>query len=179
MLIFGNSTALRALEPSDAETFHILAQESSAAKSTTPYWRPYALVDFQKYIESSSNPTGERLSLGICIGKGQSGELIGSLDLHKINWRHGYAEVGIIIWPNSLRGKGLGTDALYCGVNWAFNTLRLRRLHAKVFATNIPSLKCFEKVGFRREGLWREHFFIEGVVVDAVLLGLLRSEFVE
>ena len=40
----------------------------------------------------------------------------------------------------------------------------------------LDAIRAYEKAGFKREGLLREHGFSEGRHVDEVLMGVLRSE---
>ena len=41
---------------------------------------------------------------------------------------------------------------------------------------NDASEKVFEKVGFKVEGILREHFYLNGKYLDCYRMGLLRSE---
>jgi RimJ/RimL family protein N-acetyltransferase len=66
--------------------------------------------------------------------------------------------------------------ALRTLIGHAFGTLGLRRLEADVDPRNERSLHALEALGFRREGLLRERWLVEGEIQDSVLLGLLRSE---
>jgi len=74
-------------------------------------------------------------------------------------------------------GKGLMTEALTCLLNHAFDTLDLHRLEADTDPDNSASLAVLEKLGFQREGYFRERWFVHGKWHDSVMLGLIRSEF--
>ena len=55
-------------------------------------------------------------------------------------------------------------------------TLGLHRLEADVDSRNHASIRCLERLGFRREGYARERYHLYGTVHDSVLYGLLRRE---
>lgn len=85
------------------------------------------------------------------------------------------AEVGIALGADHW-GRGLAREALARLVDFAFDELGLTRLEADVDPRNARSLTLFESQGFKREGLLRERWHLQGEVQDAVLLGLLARE---
>jgi RimJ/RimL family protein N-acetyltransferase len=67
-------------------------------------------------------------------------------------------------------------EALTALVDFAFGTLAMRRLEADVDPRNAGSLHALERLGFRREGLLRERWKVNGELQDSVVLGLLSHE---
>jgi len=51
------------------------------------------------------------------------------------------------------------------------------RLWLAVLVTNVRAQRAYEKVGFTREGTWRESVYMNGGWVDEHLYGVLRTEF--
>jgi diamine N-acetyltransferase len=41
------------------------------------------------------------------------------------------------------------------------------------------SKRAFEKVGFKVEGVLREHFYLNGQYLDCYRMGLLKSEYIK
>ena len=75
------------------------------------------------------------------------------------------------------RRKGLGTQAVWLLLAFAFRRLNLHRVYLKVSAES-PSLALFyERLGFAREGRWRQHAFVGGAYQDRLLYGVLAEEF--
>lgn len=64
----------------------------------------------------------------------QSGELIGSCQLHHINTIHRSAEMQIRLGDISKRGLGYGTKATNLLLNFAFNDLNLYRVYLHVLS---------------------------------------------
>lgn len=105
-------------------------------------------------------------------------QMIGAVRLHSLNSWDGRASVAIGILDKKLLGKGIGTRALHLLAIHAFDTLALHRLSARVLGYNMRGIASFGKVGFAEEGRERQSAFVAGTWHDAVLMGLLKSEYV-
>ena len=75
------------------------------------------------------------------------------------------------------RGKGYATEAIRLVADHAFNKLNLHKLNTGMVKCNEPSKRAFEKVGFKVEGILKEHFYLNGQYLDCYRMGLLRKEF--
>lgn len=102
---------------------------------------------------------------------------IGNITLHQIDWRNGHAEIGILIGDTKARGKGYATEAITLAVSHAFARLNFRKICAGMVKGNDASKKAFEKLGFKVEGVLREHFYLEDRYIDCYRMGLLKREF--
>jgi len=102
--------------------------------------------------------------------------LIGTCTLFKLDQQNRHAEVGYIL-NRAFWGRGLMSEALSAMIDYAFNTLDLHRLEADTDPRNLASLALLEKFGFKREGLFRERWWVHGQWLDSDMLGLLRSEY--
>lgn len=74
------------------------------------------------------------------------------------------------------RGKGYTTEALRVVLEWLFTQTAVHRAEADITCTNIASCRVVEKLGFRREGVWRKNWFWNGAWHDSVQYALLRDE---
>jgi RimJ/RimL family protein N-acetyltransferase len=101
---------------------------------------------------------------------------VGNIKIGPIDRPHEVADIGLLIGEKACWGRGYATEAIGLAVRYAFDRLRLRRLTAGAYANNLGSIRAFEKVGFRREGVRRQHYRCGDRYVDGVLLGLLRDE---
>lgn len=86
------------------------------------------------------------------------------------------AEVSFYIGDEAARGKGYATRAVVMLLRYGFNTLRLHRIWAEVYAFNEASIALLERLGFKREGTLREHVWRGGKFVDAHLYGALLED---
>ena len=108
----------------------------------------------------------------------ESNKLIGTCQLHSINFIHHCTELQIRIGEPTQRGQGYGTEAVRLLMGFAFKDLNLHRVYLHVFSTNAAAIRLYEKVGFVHEGLLRKAAHIDGAYVDVVLMGILRDEYV-
>ncbi len=106
-----------------------------------------------------------------------NGELIGYADLAQINPLEARASLGYAIGNSSLWGQGFGFVGARLMLELAFENLKLERVTAEVNAANTRSLRVLEKLGFKLEGVLRQHETYRGVRGDVHLFGLLREEF--
>lgn len=77
---------------------------------------------------------------------------IGQVSMYSLNFLHSRAEVGIWLGRNHWN-KGIAKEALEILISHAFLDIHLNRLQAHIFTQNDSSIKVFEKLGFKREGL--------------------------
>jgi len=73
-------------------------------------------------------------------------------------------------------GQGYGREAIKLMLGFAFNELNLYRVQLSVFSYNQRALALYEKLGFQREGTFREFLHRDGQRYDMFLYGLLRRE---
>lgn len=82
-----------------------------------------------------------------------------------------------MIGDKKSRGKGYATEAIRLVAKHAFNKLNLHKLYTGMIKGNEVSKRAFEKVGFKVEGILREHFYLKGEYLDCYRMGLLKSEY--
>lgn len=101
---------------------------------------------------------------------------IGSMGLHRIEWKNRVATTGTLIGDPAYRNRGYGTDAKMALLEYAFHELGLHKVNSAAFATNPRSIAYSKKCGYRVEGRRRQQVFKDGAFHDIVELGVLRSE---
>ena len=101
---------------------------------------------------------------------------IGYVELDGILWIHRVSGVSIAIGEAQHWGKGYGYEAMQLVLRFAFDELNLHRVQLTVFSYNERAIALYEKLGFQREGVYREHLQRDGKRYDMYLYGLLRSE---
>ncbi len=104
------------------------------------------------------------------------GRHIGSMGLHNIKWKDRIATTGAMIGEKDCWGKGYGTDAKMILLNYAFNTLNLRKIFSSVFSFNKRSIAYSLKCGYEVEGLLKRQRFVNGRYYDEVLLGVFKKK---
>ncbi len=105
-----------------------------------------------------------------------SNQLLGFIELNDILWPHGHSWVSIAIGDAANQNQGYGSEALGLALQFAFQELNLHRVQLTVFSYNHRAIGLYEKLGFQREGIFREHLQRDGTRFDMYLYGLLRPE---
>jgi RimJ/RimL family protein N-acetyltransferase len=149
----------------DAEVSHWLHRSEDG-----PEYRTRALVE-QKIRSVLTDPT--EVSFVIETDEGLPIGEIGLLGIHP----HGRAELSIRLGEKAYWSIGYGTDAIRCLLGFAFGDLALRRVTLIADADNLRGIRCYEKAGFRHEGVLRGHRLRYGKPLDMVAMAVLREEF--
>jgi RimJ/RimL family protein N-acetyltransferase len=76
----------------------------------------------------------------------------------------------------SVRGRGIGTQATIAALKRIFEEWNLHKVWLTVHVLNEFAIRCYENLGFRKEGLHRGEFLLRGTRIDAVYMGILREE---
>ena len=101
--------------------------------------------------------------------------VIGTCTLLHIDEEHRRAEIGFAL-GRAHWGRGYASEAVSALIRFAFETLGLHRLEADADPRNTRSIAVLTGQGFKREGLLRERYFLNGEAQDAEYYGLLRRD---
>jgi [ribosomal protein S5]-alanine N-acetyltransferase len=109
----------------------------------------------------------------------ETGSVIGWCGYHTWYIHHNRAEIGYVLTDESKRRMGYMKEALKETIRFGFNEMSLLRIEAMVGRDNEPSIKLLTNSGFQYEGKLREHYFVNGVMEDSLMYGLLKREYKE
>ncbi len=88
----------------------------------------------------------------------ESQETIGHIELVAIDRENASARIArVLVGPSHLRGKGIGTEMVRAALRIGFEQLGLHRIELGVFDFNRGAITCYEKAGFKTEGLLRDN----------------------
>lgn len=103
-------------------------------------------------------------------------KILGTAMLFHFDKETNQAEIGYV-FSRACWGKGYGTESVSLISRYAFDVLKLHKLHASVASANGASAKILLKNDFEIEGRLKDHFWIEGRYYDDLLLGKIsRAE---
>ena len=100
---------------------------------------------------------------------------IGTIILSNIDMKNGTAEVHVKLAVANNRGKGYGTDAVNTIVKYAFNEMRLNCIYAEILEYNQPSIKLFEKCGFKKEGTLCSRIYKGGKYINLMSFSKVKG----
>jgi len=104
-----------------------------------------------------------------------SGELIGSIGCHPIDWFHRNCSIGY--WIDAARqGRGVVTSCCRTLLDYLFCEIGLHRVEIRCGTGNTRSCSIPERLGFTREGVARDAEWVGGRWVDLVVWSMLEGE---
>ncbi|MCL2405340.1 MAG: GNAT family N-acetyltransferase [Defluviitaleaceae bacterium] len=144
---------LRKFKEDDFEAVHSYA--SSAENTTYMLFGPNDDEDTRAFIKRSIASTSKDniTNYSFAVVLKETGNLIGACDLHM----EGHTpEVGWLVHIDYW-GKGYATEMGRALLKLGFEEHNLRRIIARCDVENVGSSRVMEKLGMRREGLFREY----------------------
>lgn len=118
----------------------------------------------------------DKLQLTVCLKAGE--RPIGRIYISNIDDHYDSLDITrIYIADKSIRGKGLGEEALRAALLLAFEEMNLERVTLDHFTDNKIASKLYLKVGFQYEGVMRHGGKKDGKYVDLHLMSMLRDEY--
>jgi RimJ/RimL family protein N-acetyltransferase len=129
-------------------------------------------AEFAQMVLSQQGKT--LYSFAICrLGDRQQ---IGNVGLRNLDAENGSAELSILMTDRAYIGRGYGTDAVNCIVDFGFGELRLERIYLQVFDYNPRAQRSYQKAGFQTDATLRHARFHHGAHHDVHVMSILRSE---
>lgn len=138
--------------------------------------KPQTEADVSKWQEEEAKKEN---AYRFAIRPLEGNDLLGLLELDGILWNNGTGWIAIGFGDRGHWGKGYGSEAMRLLLDFAFGELNLHRVQLTVFAYNERAIHLYEKLGFVREGIYREFLHRDGTRYDMYLYGLLRREWAE
>lgn len=151
MKLSNGNISLRALEPDDVELLYRWENDSTVWKVSNTH-TPVSKFILASYIKSADKDIWECKELRLIIEDEQNIP-VGTIELFDFEPYHNRLGVGIIIFEENMRQKGIASAALNLIMEYALNGLGIFQVFANVSACNIASLKLFEKMGFELIGI--------------------------
>lgn len=142
------------------------------------YWSHAPLADLAAALRLQQHIAESFASRSLfqwAITERTTGAMVGTCTLASLSSEHRRAEVGFAL-ARAAWGHGYMRETLPVLLAYGFGTLVLHRIEADVDPRNAASIALLERVGFQREGHLRERYHVAGEVQDALMYGLLRSE---
>lgn len=170
--IAGKVVGLHTLEPSDTERL-LGWMNQEELRLTIKLTFPFTEAMERDWIEQPRAMPPHDLVFGIVVNDGV--RHIGNVGLHKIDFLHGTATTGTLIGDRQDRGKGYGFHAKMLLLDYAFNTLGLRKINSAVYDFNAASRRCLEKCGYVQEGLRKAQYLKNGRYIDELQVAVFRD----
>lgn len=170
----GVRTRLRPVESSDCGPRYLSwLCDPEVNRYLETRWQPQTEESIRSFVASMQDDPWSYL---FCILERRDGRHIGNIKLGPVSPRHLCADVSYFIGERSCWGRGLASEAIGLVADFGFRSLRLNRVQAGVYGSNLGSIKALERNGFRAEGCWRRQLRSGQEWEDHLWFGLLREE---
>lgn len=169
---------LRPFTEADAEDF--AARRSDPENAVYQAWRtPYSVEKAIAVIRESMTHSVPRPGgwYELEIERRADGKRVGDVAMYI--HEHGHtAEIGYTLhtWA---RRKGYATEAVAAVIDYLVDVAGVHRVEAATHPDNERSIHVLERLGFQREGVRREAYWVEDEVSDDAIYGLLAREWRE
>ena len=175
-MIYGQKIRLRSAEKEDLKTFVRWFNDPHVRQHLTMF-RPLSMAQEERWFENLLQQENEVFFV-IDIETENHWTPLGTVGLHPIDWKNRSAVFGICLGTPDDWGKGYGTDAVRTMLKYCLEELNLNRVELNVFKDNERAIRCYEKSGFRQEGLKRQAMYRHGKYVDVIIMSVLKGEFI-
>jgi RimJ/RimL family protein N-acetyltransferase len=133
-------------------------------------------VEGEKEWISKMYPAGLLSSIMLVVEERETKEFIGYVAASKIDYINSNAHVGIIFHKNG-RGKGYFREASILFYGYLFNEINLHKVYSGVLTYNDIAIENDKKIGFKVEGIMKEHIYQSGKYHDVYMVSLTAKDF--
>jgi RimJ/RimL family protein N-acetyltransferase len=166
---------LRALEISDVDNLIKWRNDLEVTSSLGGNTFFVSSLRETEWIKNATLNDDKNIRLAICLN--ENDKYIGNVNLTSINWINRSAEFSIMIGDKSQWGKGLGKEATFLILKYAFEEVNLNRIYLTVRNDNEKAKGLYKNVGFTQEGTLRKSIFKNNKYIDMVVMSILKDEF--
>ncbi|MGC7872271.1 GNAT family N-acetyltransferase [Desulfosporosinus sp. SYSU MS00001] len=173
-MLEGKKIKIRPIEEDDIDIIYQWLSDEEINYWSSGAWPLNTLYSKDQIIEKFLDGPSDVYRYAILNEKNL---LIGTIGFKELNVPGRSTTLFIVIGDKSYWGRGYGTDAIITFVRFLFTQWNFHRISLDTWDENLRAIRAYEKVGFKIEGRQREARYVLGNYHDAVLMGLLRDEF--
>lgn len=169
MILSGNLINLRPVTIHDARLFFEWLSQEHINKNVLR--KAVTLEDVELWVQNIFEKKNE-IHFTLETKQGSTVGII-SLKIESTDFR---GEIALLIGGTENLRRGYGYESSNMIMNYAFNKLFLHRIWLSVYEYNKQASALYEKLGFKKEGVLREHVFYQGKYYNEIIMGILKKE---
>jgi len=128
------------------------------------------------YIEDSNVPQESDVFIYKAVDS-KTGEALGHVSLGNLSERDRSARLTrVLVGETAQRGRGVCTQMLRAVLRIGFEELGLHRISLGVYTFNHAAIRCYHKVGFKKEGTLRDVVRHGDEYWSLIEMGILEDE---
>ena len=176
-MLTGKNIKLRPLEYGDEILFFKWRNDLDYIALTKSFRLPKHQANEKQWLESVMTDKSNKSIIFVIKTIADSME-VGFVQLNQIDWISRNCSFGIAIPEKDFQGRGFGGEVMNLIFEYAFNILNLKKVLLEVTSFNANSIHLYEKIGFEKEGVLKQHYFWDGDYHDVLIYGLFKENFV-
>ena len=166
---------LRSFTEDDAHLIIEMKMDFIGLKAACGRPFPSSIYSEKEWI-SKMYPTGFLSSIYFVIEENETNNFIGYCSATNINYINSNAHVGLFFHING-RGKGYFKEASVLFYGYLFNEINMHKVYSHAITYNELAIRADKKIGFKVDGIMKEHIYQGGRYHDALMLSLSREDF--
>ncbi|MBQ3232427.1 MAG: GNAT family N-acetyltransferase [Clostridia bacterium] len=173
--LIGNRVMLREYRQEDLSALRAWVNDTETTRYLAgSYRRPQTWEQTEEWLMRRLN--GDAGGEGYVIADKETQKYLGQIDLMMIDPIARKAEMAIVLMLQAQK-KGYALESIRLILAYAFYTMNLNRVWLKCAEKNEAAVRCYERAGFKTEGVLRNDLYIDGEYTNALIMGILKEEF--
>ena len=166
---------LREFRADDFGAVHAYGSDAEVARFMV--WGPNTPEETRAFLDRVLEQQGQwpRPSVNTALELADSGRLIGSAELRVVHSENLHGEFGYCFHRDAW-GQGYGPEAAAALIRQGFDEMGLHRITATCDVRNRKSWRVMEKLGMRREAVFRKDVRVKRRWRDTYLYAILKAE---
>jgi RimJ/RimL family protein N-acetyltransferase len=158
----------------DADRLHEVTRAGDPALWDYLPYGPFASeVAFEQWLVTHVSTPGLQVETVLDRASGEPGGLASFMRMEPV---YGVIEIGHIFFGAALQRTPATTEAIFLMLRHLFDDLGYRRVEWKCDAGNARSMRAAERLGFRHEGVFRQHLIVRGRNRDTAWFSIIDGE---
>lgn len=155
------------LRPPELEDLELLYKWENNAnfQQFSSHKNNYSKEEISDFIKTNKN-IRENQQFRLMICEQSTKKRLGTVDLYDIDTAKKQAGIGILIAEKQDRKRGYASQALGLAEIFAREKLSLKELFCEISIDNRPSIRLFEKAGYKSKTFIKNKYIIDSVPVD-------------
>ena len=171
------------LEPFERNDFEQLIQWISNEELLTNWSGalfsfPLTTDSLEWYIRDT-NIAGSSDAFVYKVVDAETGKTVGHISIGGISWKNRSARINRVFVGSGERNKGYCQAMVTAALKIGFEELQLHRIGLGLYDNNTGALKCYEKSGFKIEGISREILWYKERWWSMIEMSILETEWRE
>jgi RimJ/RimL family protein N-acetyltransferase len=169
--LVGKNIYLRPAKSDDIVNAHhwfLLSEPQYQCCEPVPFETPSQKAEAAK---ANPNPDHHRLT----IVRRDDKAPVGQITFYDYNPLNQSVAMGLIVDPDQRR-NGYAREAARILIKYLFKYRNLNKVHAETAAFNTEAVGLLESIGFKKDGVMRQHYFFDGGFHDKLVYSLMRFE---